>query len=118
MDEGLAIFSFHNSERPKFHVLLHNRVIKRSSNEALRVIHGVCGVSCSLALGSVTNQSLIFGKRDIRGRRPVTLRIRKDLDTAVAPDPHTRICGTQVNTNRHFLLGLTPHWLKHCMYLS
>lgn len=49
------------------------------------------GVHSDLVLGSITDESLAIGERDIGGRRAVTLIIGNDLNTVVLPDTDTSV---------------------------
>ena len=43
----------------------------------------------NLVLRRVTNQSLIVGERDVRGRRTITLVVGNDFYTIILPDTNT-----------------------------
>ena len=79
---------------------LHLGVIEFTTDETLRIEHGVVGVHGNLVLRGITNETLGVGERDIRGGRAVTLVVRDDFDTVVLPDTDARVRGTQVNADR------------------
>ncbi|GIX63597.1 NAD-specific glutamate dehydrogenase [Babesia caballi] len=105
LNGGLSADTVDDLERPVLHVILNGRVVKPSSDKPLRVENGVFGVAGFLVLGSVTNETLGVGEGDIRGGRPVTLVVGDDLNIVVLVNTHTRVGGTQIDTDgwsRHF----------------
>jgi len=63
-----------------FHVALHGRLIKLTSNESLGIKDGVGWVDCDLVLGWVTDQPLGVGECHVRWSSAVTLIIGNDFD--------------------------------------
>ena len=72
---------------------------KLATNQSLGVIDRRCGVQGCLVLCSLANQTLSLGKRDDRGSDTVTLIVDYDFYLAVLENSHTRVRGTQIDTD-------------------
>ena len=98
LDDWLAR-AVHNREWPVLHVRLHISIRELAANKTLGVEHSVMRVHGHLVLGGITDQTLSVCETDVRRRRTVTLVVGDNLNTVVLPDSHTRVGGTQINTN-------------------
>ena len=102
----LAIRTRLQRERPVLHVALHRRIIELTADQTLRVEHRVRGVHRHLVLRSITDQTLRIRERHVGRRRTLTLVVGNNLHLVVLPNTHTRVCGTQIDTNRFTSISL------------
>jgi len=65
-----------------------------------RTKDGVGRVHSDLILGSVADQPFSISEGHIRRRRSVTLIIGYDLNTIMLPHSNTRVCCTEINSDR------------------
>lgn len=87
-----------------------------AADEALDVIDGVEGVSRGLVLGGISDQSLLIGEGDIRGRDTVSLIVDENFDLALLH--HTDTAGFQLAIVPKSLIGwsseATPSFWTPC----
>eukprot|EP00965_Chrysotila_dentata_P040198 1334648-Pleurochrysis_carterae.AAC.2 len=91
----LALWCGHHLEGPVGHVALHGLVVEAAANEPLGVVDRVLRVERRLYLGRVAHEPLGAAERDVRRRDAVPLVVRKNLNRAVLPHAHTRVCIVQ-----------------------
>mmetsp|Transcript_7714 Transcript_7714/g.23772 ORF Transcript_7714/g.23772 Transcript_7714/m.23772 type:complete len:316 (+) Transcript_7714:1455-2402(+) len=109
LDVGLVAVSTHHLEREVLHVVLHIRVVELAADQTLGVEDGVRGVHGHLVLGGVTDQTLGVGEGDVRRGGTVTLVVGDHFAAIVLPDSHTRVGGTQIDTDARSLNALACH---------
>jgi len=101
-DDGLVIGSRFDLEWPELDVFLDGLVGELSADESLSVEDGVGGVSGSLVLGSITDESLIFGECNVGGGGVKTLVVGNDLNLVVHPDSDAGVGGSKVDSDSGF----------------
>ena len=106
LDQRLAVRTRLQRERPVLHVALHRRVVELTADQTLRVEHRVRRVHRHLVLRSVTDQTLRVRERHVGRRRALTLVVGNNLHLVVLPNAHTRVRGTQIDTNRFTSISL------------
>ena len=122
---SIAILAFDDVIGDDLAVLLGQRIIKASADQALDCEQGVVRIGDSLTLGRLTDQTLIFlGECHNRRRGARTFRIFDDFGLAPIHDRDARIGCAKVNTDNfrhnspfHFkrldtALGLCHKWPK------
>ena len=82
LDLGLRVVVDHR-EWPKLNVPLDRLVIKFATDETFGVKDCVVWIHGNLVLGSVANETLGVGERNIRGRCSVALVVGNDLNLAM-----------------------------------
>lgn len=98
LDVGLATL-LDDLEGEVLHVGLDLRVLELAANQPLRIEDGVVGVHGDLVLGGISDQTLGVGKSDEGRGGPVSLVVGNDLNAVITEHTHTRVGGTQINTN-------------------
>lgn len=79
---------------------MHYPRSKEEEEEDEHTKDGVNGVHGDLVLGSIADETLSIGERDIGRGGSVPLIIGYDLYTIVLPHSNTGICRAQVDTDR------------------
>ena len=98
MDHRLAVL-VDDLVGEKLLVLLNGAVLKTTTDQTLDIEQSLSGVDGGLILGSLTNQTLIVGERNVRGSDTVTLIVGDDLNAAVLVDTDTGVGGTKIDTD-------------------
>ncbi len=63
-DHGLIVGALFNFEGPQLDVVLNSLVRELTADEALAVEDSVHGVTSSLVLGSITDETILFSESD------------------------------------------------------
>ena len=84
-DDGLAVGSRKNSERPVLHVLLNGCVVELAADQSLGVEHSVAGVHSDLVLGCISDQTLCVCESNVRRCGTVALIVGNNLHTVILP---------------------------------
>lgn len=82
-NHGLFTGAGLNLERPELNVLLDDLVTEFTADETLSIEDGVGGVSGSLVLCSITDETLLFGEGNVGGGSVDTLIVGDDFNFVV-----------------------------------
>ena len=99
-------------KRPKLLLALDHGVRELAPNQALRIKDRVRRVRGRLALGGVTNQTLLGRIGHIGRRSAIPLVVRDNLHAIILPNTHTRIGSPKINANRRSICSGHPLVLK------
>jgi len=98
-DHGFVGGTSFEFEGPKFGISLDILVLVLASDESLGIEDSVGGVSGNLGLGSISDESLLFGEGNVRGSSVDTLIVGDDFDFIVLPDSDTGVSGSEINSD-------------------
>ena len=85
----LLALALEHLERPVLHVALDRGVAETATEKTLCIEHSVRGVRGGEALCRIANQTLIVGKRDVRGCCAVSLVVCDNLNAVILPNTNT-----------------------------
>jgi len=86
-------------ERPESNVALDGRVREFPADETFGVKDGVGGVTSSLVLGGIANETLLLGEGNVGGGSVDTLVVGNDFDFIVLPDADAGVGCSKINTD-------------------
>jgi len=90
---GLVIVSSFNLEWPELAVILNSLVLKFPSDQSFGIEDSVGGVSGGLVLSSVSDESLVLGEGDVRGRGIQTLVVGDNFYLVIHPHSNAGVGG-------------------------
>ena len=89
LDLGLTTLALQNLERPVLHVRLDRRLSKPTTDQTLRIKHGIRRIRGRIALRSIADKTFFVSETHIGRCRAITLIIRNDLNPIILPDSYT-----------------------------
>jgi len=104
-DHGSLLFSGLDLEWPKLAISNNGGISELSTNKSLGIEDSVQWVSGSLILGSISDESLIFGESNIGWGGVQTLIVWYNFDFIVHPDSNAGVGSSEIDSNGNVLSG-------------
>ena len=99
LDEGLLVGAGHDLEGPQSNVTLDGLVAKLATDQTLGIEDSVGGVSGSLVLGGISNETLLLSEGDVRGGGVDTLVVGDNFNLVVLPHSYAGVSGSEINSD-------------------
>mmetsp|Transcript_58371 Transcript_58371/g.65348 ORF Transcript_58371/g.65348 Transcript_58371/m.65348 type:complete len:226 (+) Transcript_58371:1326-2003(+) len=99
LDHWLILIG-NNIEGNKFFIGLNRLVGKLTPNQSLDVKDSIFRINSSLIFSGISYETFgVIHKSNVRRSDAVTLVVRNDFNASILKYSHTRICGSEINTD-------------------